>query len=263
MEKVLKELGLTENEARVYLAFLKKGETMAATISRQLRMDKSSTYRAVETLIKKDLLISNFKKRGTTYTATNPEALNAILEGKQRQLSLQQEQLKEYIKNLKKQATEGRDTYILVETGLAAVQQSMLRTLESAKKGDKLIKEKYRLDFPYFERQDHRDFVNKFAQQRIKAGVAIQQIVDFAGKDHFAPIMKTDKSLLKEIRLMPEDMKKDFDGLRIAGDLVTIISFDKEKDYIVVTINDKFVAQSMKMMFDFIWNRAESYTTQS
>lgn len=259
MEKVLRELGLTANEARVYLAFLKKGEVMAAEISRQLRMDKSSTYRAVESLIKRDLLVANFKKRGTTYTATNPEALQEILESKQRQLSLQQDKLKEYINNLKQQIHEGRDTYILMETGLAAVQQSMLRTLEAAKKGDKVIKEKYRMDFPYFDRIDHRDFVNNFAQKRIKAGVSIQQIVNFAGKEHFAPIMKTDKSLLKEIRRMPEEMEQDFDGIRIGGDNVTILSFDKEKDYIVVTINDKFVAQSMRSMFDFVWSRCGTY----
>ena len=259
MEKILKELGLTENEARVYIAFLKKGETMAATVAKQMNMDKSSAYRAVDSLIKKDLLIANFKKRGTTYKAINPEALAAKLQGKQRELEHQQEELKEYVKALKKQISNERETYILVETGLAAVQQSMLRTLESAKKGDKVIREKYRLDFPYFYRREHRDFVNDFAKKRIASGVSIRQIVNFAGQDFFSPIMKNAPGLLKEIKIMPKEMENDFDGIRIGGNNVTIVSFDKEKDYIVVTINDRYVAQSMRSMFDFIWKHCESY----
>ena len=82
--------------------------------------------------------------------------------------------------------------------------------------------------------------------------------MDFEGNDDFAPIMKTDKKLMKEIRLMPKEMK-GLHGLRISGDIVTIISFDERKDYIVITIKDKFVAQLINTMFDFIWERSEKY----
>lgn len=258
MENLLQQLGLTENETKVYLSFLKVGEKTAAELSRILKMDKSSTYRAVETLITKSLLIPNPRARGTTYSAANPDVLKELIKIKQIELNSQLTSINELINSLK-QSSQDRGTYILVEKGLSAVQRSMNRTLESAIKGDKIIKEKYRLDFPYFFRKEHRLFVNDFAQRRIKAGVTIRQIVNFAKQDYFTPIMKNDKKLLKEIRLMPKEMEKDFDGIRIGGDNITIISFDKNKDYIVVTINDSFVAQTMNAMFDFIWDHSQVY----
>lgn len=259
MENLLQQLGLTENETKVYLAFLKHGEKVAADIARLLKMDKSSAYRAVETLTSKSLLIPNPKTRGTTYTAASPEVLKELIKAKQIELNSQLSSINQLIDTIKN-TQKDRGTYILVEKGLAAVQRSMNRTLEAAIKGDKIIKEKYRLDFPYFFDKSHRAFVDDFAKRRIKAGVSIQQIVNFAGRGFFSPIMKTDKKLLKEIHLMPKEMEDDFDGVRIGGDNVTIISFDKNKDYIVVTINDPFVAKTMRSMFDFIWKHSQVYT---
>jgi hypothetical protein len=121
-----------------------------------------------------------------------------------------------------------------------------------------MIKEFYRLSFPYFQDKDHTKWVNEFAKRRIKAGVSIRQIVDFAGLDVFAPIMKSDKKLLKEIHLMPKEMKGMY-GLRISGDVIHIISFDKDQNYIDITIRDTYVALLINSLFDFLWERSEKY----
>ncbi len=262
MEKLLQKLGLTENQAKVYLGFLKSGEKMAADIAKKLRMDKSSVYRAVDELTKQGLLIVNPKKRGTTYKAASPEVLKEMLNIKKIELESQANSIKQLIDQLKKATQDERNTFILVEKGLGAVQQSMNRTLDAALKADKVIREKYRLDYPYFLDKEHVAFVNAFAQKRIQKGVSIRQLINFADKTVFAPIMKISQKLLKEIRLVPKELD-DYHALRIGGDNVTIISFDKNKDYIVITINDPFVASLMKSMFDFIWNKSEVYTSST
>lgn len=256
MNEILKEIGLSNNESKIYLAYLKKGVGTAAKIAQELALDKSSSYRAVENLEKLGLLISNPKKRGTTYEPANVEVLKEILNKKKTELKLQETKLEDFINKIKKQNSLTRNTYIKVEKGLLAVQQSMDASLDAAFNADKLIRERYSLDYPYFYDKVHIRWVNDFAKRRITKRVNIKQIVNFAGNNNFAPIMKTAKALLKEIRLMPEGMNDDH-SLRISGDLVVIISFDEKKDYVVITIKDKYVAELMSTIFDFIWTNSK------
>jgi hypothetical protein len=56
----------------------------------------------------------------------------------------------------------------------------------------------------------------------------------------------------KEIRAIPEELC-DNNSFRIWDDCINIVSFDEDNNYIIITIKDKYVAQMMKNMFDFIW----------
>lgn len=258
MNTILNQIGLTQNESTVYLTFLKHKETTTAEIARILHMDKSSCYRAVETLIAKSLLITLPKKRGTTHTAVSPEVLKELHHHRFSQLKQQESELDLFVSQLLKQDESSRNTFIKVETGIEAIRNGMDQNLEAAKKSTKLIKEFYRLSFPYFQDKGHQKWVNEFLKRRVKAGVSIRQIVDFADINTFAPIMKTDKKLLKEIHLMPKELKGLY-GVRISGDITHIISFDKNNNYIDISIKDTYVTLLMNSLFDFMWERSEPY----
>lgn len=258
MDTLLSTLGLKPNESSVYLAFLKHNEKTAAEISRILHMDKSSCYRAVHELVRIGLLVANPKKRGTTHSAVSPHVLKELLNKKKNELANQEHALTQLINRLGHEAAEKRATYIRVEKGIQAVRDSMDASLEAAIRTNGMIKERYRLDYPFFQDKDHIKWVNSFAERRIKAAISTKVIVDFAGEKIFPKLMKTDKSILKELRLMPKEMH-DMHSLRIAGDLTIITSFDRKKDYIVITIKDKFVSELMESLFDFVWERSEKY----
>jgi len=258
MNPILVQLGLTPNESQVYLTYLKHKEKTAAEIARIIHMDKSSCYRAVESLVEKGLLITIPRLRGTTHTTASPEILKELFQNKKNELKSQENQLNEFVQKIIKDTKTKRNTYIKVEQGIQAIRDNMDRNLEAAISTNKIIKEQYCLSFPYFKDKEHVSWVNDFARRRIKAGVSIRQIVDFADKQVFSPIMKTDNKLLKEIRLMPEEMKGLY-GLRISGDISNITSFDNKKNYIVITIKDTYVALLLNSMFDFIWKRSEKY----
>ncbi len=259
MDKQLKNvLGLTDNEARIYIGLLKTGQKTAAYLARELGMDKSSCYRAVDNLVKKNLLIPNIKVRGTTYSAADPSVIKNIFEDRKNLFSAQEKMIDVFINKLSKNIEQKRDTFIKVESGIQALRNAMNKTLEDAINGNMTIKERYRLDSPYFRDKDHVNWVMDFTKRRIKAGVSIKQIVNFAGQDVFAPIMKTSKALLKEIRLMPDKMK-DTNGFRVTDNLVYITSIDKNGGFIVITIKDKYVANMFNAMFDFVWENSKKY----
>lgn len=255
---ILNHIGLTENEASVYLAFRKGGDKTAAEIARILHMDKSSCYRAVESLVTKGLLLTNPKKRGATHAAVSPNVLKELYHERIRDAQSREPELDAFIQKLVEQSESTRNTFIKVETGIQAIRNGMDQNLDAAIHSNKMIKEFYRLSFPYFQDPDHIRWVNSFLKRRLAAGVSIRQIVDFANVDTFAPIMKTDKTLLKEIHLMPKEMKGLY-GVRISGDLTNIISFDAQNNYIDITIKDTYVTLLMNSLFDFMWSRSEPY----
>ncbi|MFZ2026585.1 MAG: helix-turn-helix domain-containing protein [Microgenomates group bacterium] len=259
MNTLLETVGLTQNESAIYLSLLKHKEKTAAEIARTLHMDKSSCYRAVDSLIEKGLLIANPRKRGTTHSAVSPDVLKELHEQKIRELENKRSELDTFIVHLLKQEESKRSTFIKVETGIEAIRNGMEQNLDAAVHApNKMIKEFYRLSFPYFKDREHAKWVNEFAKRRIAAGVAIRQIVDFADLDVFAPIMKTDKKLLKEIHLMPKEMKGLY-GVRISGDITHIISFDTDQNYIDITIKDTYVTLLMNSLFDFMWEHSKKY----
>lgn len=255
---ILSQIGLTPNESKIYLTFLKHKEKTAAEVARILSMDKSSCYRAVESLIKHGLLITIPRKRGTTHSAASPEVLKELMTAKRNEVKAQEEQLNGFIAELVSDAKQSRSTYIQVEKGIQAVRDAMNRTLEEAVRTNKMTKEKNMLSQPYFKDKEHVAWVYDYAKRRIKAGVSIKQLVVFSGTNTFDSIMHSDKKLLKEIRIIPHELS-DKNMFRIGGDLSTITSFDENDDYIVITIKDKFVAHFMNSMFDFVWERSEKY----
>lgn len=254
---ILEQIGLTQNESSVYLAFLKHKEKTAAEIARVLKMDKSSCYRAVESLVEKRLLITIPRLRGTTHSAVSPEVLKELLQTKKHELALQEDHLNNFIQKLISDNEEKRNTFIRIEKGIEAVRSAMDRALEEAIRTDKVMKDRYRKnDHHSFTDKKHTAWVTDYAARRIKAGITIKQIFNPEGVDIVPSLMKTSIKLLKEIRIMPKEMQITSD-FRLAGDMTYIISFDKNNDFIVVTLFDKYLTELMRSMFDFIWERSK------
>lgn len=258
MSTLFQTLGLTHNESDIYLTFLKHKQKTAAEIARILHMDKSSCYRAVDALVERGLLLTIPRKRGTTHTAVSPDVLKELYNQRINELKSQGTELDRFVAQLLKQDESRRSTFIKVETGIEAIRNGMEQNLDAAESSNKMIKEFYRLSFPYFRDKEHAKWVNDFAKRRIASGVSISQIVDFADLKIFEPIMKTDKKLLKEIHLMPKEMKGLY-GVRISGDITHIISFDQKQNYIDITIKDTYVTLLMNSLFDFMWEHSKPY----
>lgn len=252
MEKLLQQLGLTENETKVYLAFLKHGEKVAAEISRILKMDKSSTYRAVETLISKSLLIPNPRTRGTTYVAANPEILKELITNKKNELETQSQLLNTLVNQLKSKAGNEIKTFIKVEKGIEAIKQAFTDSLECK---EKIIREKWSSNHSDLKEKKYVDFIYKIAQKRIEKGILMRELSFTHEHTMYPTIEKTSKLILKEIRLMPDDIDKDI-SFRIYDNTMYLISFNEIDELIIITIKDCFFVKLMKNLYDFIWSNS-------
>ena len=70
--KVLQEMGLTENEARVYLFLLEHGQSNVSALVRTLPIHRVNLYDLLKRLIEKGLVSFVFEGRSKKYAATAP-----------------------------------------------------------------------------------------------------------------------------------------------------------------------------------------------
>lgn len=81
----LQELGLSEKEARVYLALFELGSSMVSDIAEKANVNRSTTYVILGTLSKRGLVSATEQQSGRFYNPTPPEQLVRHLEGTAKQ----------------------------------------------------------------------------------------------------------------------------------------------------------------------------------
>lgn len=74
-EKILKDLGLTQTEAKIYLSTLELGTDTVLKIAKQAEVKRPTTYVTLDSLFAKGL-VSKVQKKGTTlYSAESPSII--------------------------------------------------------------------------------------------------------------------------------------------------------------------------------------------
>ena len=83
MEKQLQQIGLTENETKIFLTLLDLGSSLAGIISRKSGIHRRSVYDAIDRLIEKGLIGYIVKNNRKYFEAVNPSILLNLLKEKE------------------------------------------------------------------------------------------------------------------------------------------------------------------------------------
>ncbi len=253
MNKVLSTIGLTENESKIYIGYINNPNKSAAQMSRILKMDKSSCYKAVESLLSKGLIIRQGWQRGTTFSASNPDSLLDIYNSRENELKNQKDPLTDLIKRLKQESKTDRSTYISIDKGVEGLKLRMTESLVNNK--EKLIRENFN-NHPIFRDPEYVKFIEKHAKERVKKRIHIKELQSKIDRKSgivvYKEIMRDLKKYLKEQRDLPENFK-DNNSFRIWDDTAIILSSDENGEFIVLTIRDRYMVTLLKSLFDFLW----------
>ncbi len=170
-ENILKNIGLTDAEAKIYLALVELGSTTATKIITKSKLHKSTTYETLERLTSKGLVSTVTKGKKRYFQAADPEKLLDIV--KEREFEIQSIlpalKLKNKLAKEKQEVTvyEGRDgiktmleDFIKVKKdvhiigGSEKMSQALKFFLPHIDRG--LIKTKIKLFFTYNENSKKR-----------------------------------------------------------------------------------------------------------
>ena len=86
-ESILRELGFSEREIKVYIALLKLGASTVGPIAAKTRMQHSKVYQTLEKLIDKGLVNFVLKSKTKHFQAQNPKHILSLIKEKERKFS--------------------------------------------------------------------------------------------------------------------------------------------------------------------------------
>ncbi|MDO8555848.1 MAG: helix-turn-helix domain-containing protein [Nanoarchaeota archaeon] len=238
-EALLEELGLSKNEAKVYLTLLETGLTTAGTIAKQAKIHRTNVYDALQRLTEKGIASYTIKDNEHYYEAADPHFLSNLLEEKQQRFH---QILPELL--LKKQLNK--------KTGSAQIYEG-IKPLTSIL-NNHLTKEKtiYVLGAPKEAPSMMSTFLTHFHKARIKKKILMKHIYNTDCKERAIYLKKMPYT---EVRLLPEAYNSLVSTL-ICNDEVTLTLWSTQQP-ISIHIKSTEIAEAYKNYFELLYKTAK------
>jgi len=236
----LKNAGLNENEAKVYLAALELGETSVYRLAKKSGVKRTTTYLEVESLKEKGLMSVAHRDNMLVCYAENPKKIAEMLEEKKRGVEKVMPELLAFTNLIDKKPKiryfEGKEAYKEVFGDVLNYPDS--ETLVT-------LNEKFWNWGEYFT--DY--FMPKRKEKKIWARILFRDIPELRS---IAPRVE---EYLSQAKFVPsEKFQMEIEMVIYAKDKVGFVSYDEE---MAIIIESKKIFDTQKSLFEVIWENVK------
>jgi len=237
---ILKEIGLTEYEAEIYLTLLKQGQISAYELAEKTGLYRQAAYDALNRLIEKGYVSSIKEGRTQLFKAIDPQMILEFLNEKT-------ESYKQILPELV-QISDSSKQPLIVETykGKNVVRIALRDIINSLKEnGGEVLCTAVEESVPFLQ---YQTICDQYERDMINYGIKERVII----KEGNMGIFKKGTSKYKRIQ------EKFFNSnpIQIYKDNVQIIVWGNP-DYLII-IRSKDVAEAYKKQFELLWQIAKS-----
>ena len=238
MKEQLKEIGLTENESKIYISLLELGPTNAGLISRKSGLHRRVVYDTIEMLIQKGLVGYIIKNNVKLFQASNPKRILEIIEERKNSIEEIMPNMAEmYLMTHEKEETN----FYKGKNGLKTVMEDQLDNSKKSKEiliigGSPIAYEILQFYFKWFDKR------------RVENKIKVKVIFN-----------KTDKKLnipYSEIKFLPDKYSSPL-AVNVYGDKAALILWSKENPLAIV-IKNKEISNGYRKYFELMWRVAKS-----
>jgi sugar-specific transcriptional regulator TrmB len=244
MLKELQDIGLSEKEAKVYLAALELGPTTAEKLSLAAKVNRSTTYVQLESLMKTGLMSTYEEGKKTFFAPESPVYLKRILEMKRAEMSAREHELNKLMPELS-HLFDGAGERPLVrffmgKEGIAVMRDLILE----AKNKNILVLYSYDALSSVFDEEEREDYSKRRSSKSIVAKILYNK-EDGPFPDDFK---------LTNRRHVSASLLNVTNDIVIYDDKVAITNL--QGTLFGVLIENAQITNSMRSIFEFIWNCA-------
>lgn len=244
MERELKELGLTDNESKIYLFLLRNGETTTGAIIKETKTANSRVYESLNSLIVKGLVNYNLQKDGKHFQATDPQVFAEKEEERTKKIQSLIPQLSK-LKN-----SEKKQTISAVYEGYEGFKTAFRKITDDCPENGTIQ------ILGFSEQQSKSESLRTFlANMNLRSAEKKQKlkiILDNSVKNTLGKDRKKEK--FTEVKYMPDGYISP-GAIDVFEDYVYIFLWE-EKPYVFMIKNAQ-IAESFKHYFDFLWKIAK------
>lgn len=241
----LKTIGLTDQEALVYLAGLELGPSSILKLAKKVGVNRTSLYHTMGGLLKKKLFVESVQGKKRVFVAEGAPALKTLIQSKLAHVDVIAEGLKALTR------TSTAKPIIKFYEGLEGI-KTVFR--ESAKSKEKKTYAFVCIDRLATQSSGLVDFwLNEYTALRKKHDNFAQLIMaDSEGGKKYKAM---DKEKLRETRLLPASTYNFPAEFMVVDDRVILFVFS-EKEQFVVSVESAAIAETLKMIFRLCWQQA-------
>ncbi|NQU98660.1 hypothetical protein HQ533_04285 [Candidatus Woesearchaeota archaeon] len=237
MEEDLRAIGLSKNEAKIYLALAELGSCSIGNIAKKIKIHRTNVYDAIEGLVKKGLASHIIKEKVKYFQITGPDNLLNMVKEKEAKVQAILPRLDLLndmsIKN-EAQILEGLQAAKRVMDNFLSYKDTILVMGVSSNVADLM-----------------GYFLTHYHTRRIKEKIMMKHIYN---TDAHKRIKDLKNMKYTEVRILPSEYDSPV-ATNIVGDEVTLIHWAKSP--VIIRIKNKKIADSYKKYFDMLWNNAK------
>lgn len=250
LNQELQNIGLSDKEAKVYLASLKLGGAAIQDIAEEAGVNRSTTHVIMLNLIERGLASSFTKGKKRHFAVESPEQLRVILNEQEKRIMEKTKELNKILPDLQTlyATSEGRPSVRFYEgkEGLKAIWEDLYRTPSTNKEVNSFL--------AVDDLMDVSPEYGANSQRRAKLNIRLKTI--YTHKD--GPVKDgSSKNLKREARFVPKDLFPFSASIVIYGNKVEIITLTEPLTGVL--IENEVMANAMRQMFKLAWESAEKY----
>ena len=236
--ELLKQLGLDEKQAKVYLAALEFGPTTIIDLAAKSGVKRTTIHEFIDRMSEQGFIITTFSGKRKLYQAASPEALEQILEK-------QTQAVKKLLPDLKFLASKAPQApkirYYEGVEGIKQIYEDFLTAKEPIDYFGSIKDEVSVLG---------KQYLSDWVKRRLKKGIRVNAI---RIKSKEVPIKEWQggKEYLRDLRFFPLDIKENFTNMMIYDNKVAITSSAKESYGLIIESAE--LATSLKYIWQVVW----------
>lgn len=243
LKTFLKELHLNDKEAEIYLTLLEIGSQAASVVAKKVQIPRSSVFFHLDNLIKKGFVQKEIKVNIQYFLAVDPRKLQGLLERRKNKISDQLGQLNELLPSFKALTSpflsESKVTYFEGVEGLCKMVDEIITSQEDL----------YFISAHTFPQELQKYIRNVYVPSRKKAKNNAEMII--MDSDISRDYVNYAKDIYQWIGFIKKETIELESTIVIYGKTIQLFS-GKTEDLTGVVIENKFLAATMKAMFQMI-----------
>ncbi|MBL4694484.1 hypothetical protein JKY72_03905 [Candidatus Gracilibacteria bacterium] len=254
LHEKLKQIGFTDNEAKIYIELLKIGPQGASILAKRAGLNRSTSYSIIKSLVKKGLICSYKSGNVKRYMANDPNVLVAYLDRQQRKFEYNRSQILTaipYIRSIQS-AFDFRKPVVSYFEGVRGVMHVMYDALE-----EKDVVFYCYLSIDKWLKFGYEDSLISYKNSRIsKKKMKLKALTPDTPevRAFFDKNYNMNDGYTEVVYVKDRSMWGIFDSeMNIYGDKVALLHFDKGEEYGVM-IESREIAAMQRHIFQIVWD---------
>lgn len=247
-------LGLSDKEARVYVAALFLGPSPVQQIASQADVNRATAYVILDQLEKYGLVSESQEKNKTVYVAEPPEALGTLFTRQQHEIELRKQELERLLPDLeatavgKKGESQGAPVvrFYKGQEGFVNINGQMLKRTRPHTSLYSFA------DFDAVLDMDPEE-LERTAAQRLKKKIDTRVLYSFSKE------LPSDPAALRETKRLPGKAKAD---IMLFEDKAVMQSYpDDPRDTIGIIIESPEILGALRQLYELAWDNYQPKKT--